>query len=103
MVTPFKPKMTPVEAANAMIAKLTKSDILYMLDPKRGEYRGFAALHDLMDANMLMPGADDDDVPHPCDVREGTKHQDEDERAVQAHCDWFNEAMTEFNRLVGVV
>jgi hypothetical protein len=27
----------------------------YAGDPRRGEQRGFAALHDLMDANMLLP------------------------------------------------
>lgn len=38
---------------------LTDGMIRYAAHRDRGEYRGFAALHDLMDANTLLPGVDD--------------------------------------------
>ncbi len=51
--------MGVAEAAGLVMAKLSRGDIGYAADPARGEYRGFAALHDRMDANMLLPFADD--------------------------------------------
>ena len=39
--------------------ELSLDDMEYALDPERGEYRGFAALHDRHDANMFLPRADD--------------------------------------------
>lgn len=38
-----------------VMMQLKDTDIIYAGDKARGEYRGFAALHDLMDANMLLP------------------------------------------------
>lgn len=40
-----------------MIDRLTPDEVLYATDPARKE-PGFAALHDLFDANELLPGAD---------------------------------------------
>lgn len=37
---------------------LTDEAHAYAAHPNRGEYVGFAALHDLCDANMLLPGAE---------------------------------------------
>lgn len=47
------------EHAAAIVAELTPQMIAYASDPARGDYRGFAALHDLCDANMLLPLYDD--------------------------------------------
>jgi hypothetical protein len=44
--------------ARAIIAELTEEQIEYATDSRRGKYAGFAALHDLFDANMILPGAD---------------------------------------------
>ncbi len=41
-------------AVDAVVDQLTRDDLAYALDVARGEYRGFAALHDRMDANMLL-------------------------------------------------
>lgn len=38
-----------------MVAQLTPEMIAYANDQQRGQYKGFAALHDLCDANMLLP------------------------------------------------
>jgi len=56
----MKKEMTINEGAEYVMNQLNESDIAYASDPARGEYRGFAALHDLMDANMLLPEIDDD-------------------------------------------
>lgn len=53
------PPMEVAAGAAAVMAQLTLEDIAYAGDPERGEYRGFAALHDRCDANMLLPGAED--------------------------------------------
>ncbi len=37
--------------------------IKYAGDPDRGRFRGFAALHDLMDANKIVPFSDDYESP----------------------------------------
>lgn len=50
------PKRVAAEAAKIM-AKLSDEAIAYAANVKRGEFRGFAALHDLCDANMLLPNA----------------------------------------------
>lgn len=52
--------MGVAEAAGLVMAELSREDIEYATDPARGEYRGFAALHDRMDANMILPFADTD-------------------------------------------
>lgn len=52
--------MSVVEGADLVMASLSREDIEYAADPARGEYRGFAALHDRMDANMILPFAEDD-------------------------------------------
>ena len=41
--------------AVAILAQLSRGDISYALDPERGKFRGFAALHDLHDANEFLP------------------------------------------------
>lgn len=47
--------------ADEVISHLSDNDITYAKDPARGHYAGFAALHDLMDANMILPFATDTD------------------------------------------
>jgi len=42
------------QEAKKVIEQLTPEDIAYAVDPDRGEYQGFAALHDLLDANTLL-------------------------------------------------
>ena len=42
------------KCASAFIAGLTKEEIAYCTNKERGEYMGFAALHDLMDANVEL-------------------------------------------------
>ncbi len=54
--------MGVAEGAEFVMAQLSREDIEYAADPARGEYRGFAALHDRMDANMILPFVDDDSV-----------------------------------------
>ena len=49
--------MSIKEGVNHIFSPLSKEEILYANDPERGEFRGFAALHDLLDANMLLPFA----------------------------------------------
>lgn len=44
-----------------IFAGLTIADVEYARAGERKAARGFAALHDLMDANDLLPGADGDD------------------------------------------
>lgn len=49
----------PVEmAVEYVIIQLSPEDIAYARDEARGKSRGFAALHDRCDANMLLPGAE---------------------------------------------
>ena len=45
------------KCASAFIAGLTKEEIAYCTDKERGEYIGFSALHDLMDANVELVDA----------------------------------------------
>lgn len=45
--------------ASGIVSRLTDDQKDYAGDPARGECRGFAALHDLMDANMILPYADE--------------------------------------------
>lgn len=47
-------------SACEIFGALTKDELDYISDPERGEYIGFAALHDLCDANMLLPDPDYD-------------------------------------------
>lgn len=53
------------KAVEFVMAKLSREDIEYAADAARGKYRGFAALHDRMDANMILPFAEDDSVWDP--------------------------------------
>lgn len=46
--------------ARKIVYSLPVAHLLYAASEKRGEFRGFAALHDLFDANMMLPGAEDD-------------------------------------------
>ena len=41
-----------------VLQQLTPDMVAYASSPERGEYRGFAALHDLCDANLLLPLSD---------------------------------------------
>ena len=54
--------MSVAQGADQVMSKLAPDQVAYAADPARGEYRGFAALHDLLDANMLLPFADDVDL-----------------------------------------
>jgi hypothetical protein len=60
---PVPADFTIAQGVAHVVAQLTPQDIAYANDPQRGSYRGFAALHDLCDANMLLPirGNDDHD------------------------------------------
>lgn len=51
--------MSVAQGADHVMSQLAPDQVAYAADPARGEYRGFAALHDLLDANMLLPFADD--------------------------------------------
>jgi len=51
--------MTVDEGAEFVMASISQDDIEYAADSARGGYRGFAALHDRMDANMILPFAED--------------------------------------------
>lgn len=44
------------QKAKEIVDGLTPSELAYAISPERGEYFGFAALHDLFDANELLPG-----------------------------------------------
>ena len=50
-------KETIEKCARGFIATLTKEELAYCTDKERGEYMGFAALHDLMDANVELVDA----------------------------------------------
>ena len=47
------------QCASAFIATLSKEELAYCTDKERGDYMGFSALHDLMDANveLMIPRA----------------------------------------------
>lgn len=47
--------MSVQQGAELVMSKFPKSWIEYAASPERGEYAGFAALHDKCDANMLLP------------------------------------------------
>lgn len=49
----------PKTEAAKILASLTNAAIAYAGNAARGNYRGFAALHDLCDANMILPGAEE--------------------------------------------
>lgn len=50
--------MTVSRGADLVLGKCKAEWIQYAGSPERGNYRGFAALHDKCDANMLLPYAD---------------------------------------------
>jgi len=57
--------MTIEQGVAHVVGQLSTADVLYAGSPARGEFRGFAALHDRMDANMLLPGTcPGEDVEH---------------------------------------
>lgn len=51
-----RPEGYTAPTALEIFQKLTPAQVAYAASTARGEYRGFAALHDLMDANMLLIG-----------------------------------------------
>lgn len=87
-------KLTPYTAeqidsfARAIIARLTPEQVSYAVDAERGEYRGFAALHDLMDANMLLPSIGEFD------------ERDEDDEYLDSVCTEHNRIMDRINELL---
>ena len=62
-----------------VMAQLSQSDIMYA---KKNE--GFAGLHDLCDANMLLPHVDDEDV----------------EVSSVCVCSYYNKVMDAFNERI---
>lgn len=58
----WEPRLSVEVGADYVWSQLDRNDIAYAGDPERGEYRGFAALHDRCDANMLLPDAEDYDA-----------------------------------------
>lgn len=84
---PWQPRMKPSEAANLILRDLPSRWLVYALDAKRGAYRGFAALHDRCDANMLIPDAE----------WAGRTVGEMDE-----FTNWANLVMDAFNEIVGV-
>jgi len=54
--------LSVVEGAEFAMAQLNREDIEYAADPARGKYRGFEALHDRMDANMILPFINQDSI-----------------------------------------
>lgn len=54
--------ISTAQGVDHIFRQLGKEEILYANDPERGEYRGFSALHDLLDANMLLPFANEADI-----------------------------------------
>ena len=79
------------DMASNFISELTQNEIAYALDENRGEYRGFAALHDLMDANVILDGALDD-----FDVEYEEDEEDEDDPRI----DLMNKVMDEINGIM---
>lgn len=77
--------MTTEKAAFYTLGGLAKVDltaIAYAGHPERGEHRGFAALHDKMDANMLLPFADEN---HEDDIEEYTEFCNAAQAIVSEH------------------
>lgn len=60
----MKRPMTIQEGADHVLAQLTPYQREYASNPHRGQYRGFPALHDLFDANMLLPHAEEFDLEY---------------------------------------
>lgn len=56
---------SPVVAASRIVAALPPSFIAYAGNGERRGWVGFAALHDLCDANMLLPGAETHNTTNP--------------------------------------
>jgi hypothetical protein len=65
MVTEYK-NLTVSKAAKKVINELYRVEglgiLIYASSDQRGEYKGFSALHDLIDANMFLPFVRDDNV-----------------------------------------
>ena len=78
---------TSADAARQPFAGLRSDDIDYAGDPARSQYRGFAALHDLFDANDLLP----------CD---GIPDNTEDEAFVNGLCTFANEVVEHVTALI---
>jgi hypothetical protein len=83
--------VTHDEGARRVLNELTADEFAYAFDPARGAYRGFAALGDLCDHNMLIPFADELDLP-----------SEDDEAATAAwerYLNWCNAVTAAFNRI----
>lgn len=80
--TAWTPLMSVVVAARLIYDNLSDEYIDYARDPARGKYRGFSALHDKCDANMLLPGAEDFDANN------------------QEQTDWLNAVMEQVTKLI---
>ena len=78
--------MTVEKGADAVMAQLSADDINYAAHPARGEFAGFAALHDRMDANMILPFAEELDF--------------DDERETDSYLGWANAVMDEVSRRI---
>lgn len=61
--------MSVAQGAAFVMSQLSPEQVAYAADPARGEFRGFAALHDLLDANTTLPFYD---------VAEGGVDQEDD-------------------------
>ena len=70
--------------AKMLLDSLTPEERAYITDPARPD-RGFAALHDLCDANMRLPGADDASGIPACD---------------QSYVAFCNAVMSRFNEIL---
>lgn len=87
----FVEPMPAHEAAAEIIAKLPPELINYAASPERGEHMGFAALHDHMDANMLLPQAE----TLPCHVT-----SEAEENYVTAFTEWASKVTEEVTRQI---
>lgn len=73
-------------AAAKILSELDRADLEYCVDPERGAYRGFAALRDRCDANMLLPLL---------------KDADGEVRVDDEATEFYNAVMGELNRMIG--
>ncbi len=83
------------QLASKFLKELTEDDLRYARDSERGEYRGFAALHDLMDANVVLDS-----------VLRGARHtvdQRRDGDGDEARVGLMNRVMDEVNRVMLVL
>lgn len=76
------------QSAAKIVAELPSPFIRYAMSAERGEFAGFAALHDKCDANMFLPFADSNEL------------DEFQPSANQTICDFWNEVMEEVTRLM---